>query len=39
MQLTYNLPAGEYAILDFNHDMKTGRPDTLEGMYAIVTLR
>jgi hypothetical protein len=39
MQLTYNLPAGEYAILDFNHDMKTGRPDTLEGMYTIVTLQ
>jgi hypothetical protein len=39
MQLTYDLPAGEYAILDFNHDTKTGRPDTLEGLYAIVTLR
>jgi hypothetical protein len=38
MQLTYDLPAGEYAILDFNHDSKTGRPDTLEGMYAVVTL-
>jgi hypothetical protein len=38
MQLTYDLPAGEYAILDFNHDMKTGRADTLEGMYAVVTL-
>jgi len=22
-----------------NHDPKTGRPDTLDGMYAIVTLR
>jgi hypothetical protein len=39
MQLTYDLPAGEYAILDFDHDMTTGRPDTLEGMYAVVTLR
>lgn len=39
MQLTYDLPAGEYAILDFNHDMKTGRADTLEGLYAVVTLR
>ncbi|MGH2932936.1 MAG: hypothetical protein ACRDL2_00260 [Gaiellaceae bacterium] len=39
MQLTYHLPAGEYALLDFNHDMKTGRPDTLEGVYAVVTLR
>jgi hypothetical protein len=39
MQLTYTLPAGEYALLDFDHDMKTGRPDTLEGMHAVVTLR
>jgi hypothetical protein len=39
MQLTYDLPAGEYAVLDFNHDLKTGRPDTLEGLYAVVTLR
>lgn len=39
MQFNYNLPAGRYAILDFNQDMKTGTPDTLEGMYAIVTLR
>jgi hypothetical protein len=38
MQLMYDLPAGEYAILDFNHDVKTGRPDTLEGM-SVVTLR
>jgi hypothetical protein len=38
MQLTYDLPAGEYAILDFNHDLKTGRADTLEGLYAVVTL-
>jgi hypothetical protein len=39
MQLAYGLPAGTYALLDFDHDMKTGRPDTLDGMYAIVTLR
>lgn len=39
MQLTYDLPAGTYAVLDFNQDMKTGTPDTLEGMYAIATLR
>jgi hypothetical protein len=39
MQLSYDLPAGEYAVLDFNQDMRTGRPDTLEGMYAVVTLR
>lgn len=39
MQLTYRLPAGEYALIDLNQDMKSGRPEALEGMYAIVTLR
>jgi len=39
MQLTYSLPAGEYALIDFNQDTKTGRPEALEGMYAIATLR
>jgi len=39
MQLTYDLPAGTYALLDFDHDLKTGRANTLAGMYAIVTLR
>jgi len=39
MQLTYDLPAGTYALIDFDHDLKTGRPDGLEGMYAVVTLR
>ena len=39
MQLTYKLPPGEYALIDFDHDMTTGRPQALEGMYAITTLR
>lgn len=39
MQLTYRLPAGEYALIDLNQDMKSGRPEALEGMYAVVTLR
>ena len=39
MQLTYRLPAGTYAALDFDQDMHTGRPETLEGMVAVVTLR
>jgi hypothetical protein len=39
MQLTYKLPAGEYALIDFDRDMATGRPQALEGMYAITTLR
>jgi hypothetical protein len=38
MQLTYNLPAGTYALLDYDQDLKTGRPNTMAGMYAIVTL-
>lgn len=39
MQLTYRLPAGEYALIDLNRDMKSGRPEALEGMYATITLR
>jgi uncharacterized membrane protein SirB2 len=39
MQVTYSLPSGTYALLDFDHDLKTGRANTLDGMYAIVTLR
>lgn len=39
MELTYRLPTGEYALIDLNHDMTSGRPEALEGMYAIVTFR
>jgi len=39
MQLTYTLPAGEYALIDFDNDITNGRPQALEGMYAITTLR
>jgi hypothetical protein len=39
MQLSYDLPAGEYALLDFDQDLKSGHPDTLEGLYAVVMLR
>lgn len=39
MQLTYRLPAGTYALIDFDQDMETGRPEAVEGMYAITTLR
>jgi hypothetical protein len=39
MRLTYALPAGTYALIDFNQDMTNGRPEALEGMYAIATLR
>lgn len=39
VQLTYDLPAGTYALIDFDDDLTTGRPEALEGMYAIATLR
>jgi hypothetical protein len=39
MRLTSKLPAGEYAVIDFNRNITNGRPEALEGMYAIATLR
>lgn len=39
MSLTYRLPAGTYAAIDFDPDMRTGRPDAVEGLATIVTLR
>jgi len=39
MQLTYRLPAGTYAAIDLDRDMRTGRPEALAGMVAVVTLR
>jgi hypothetical protein len=39
MQLTYRLYAGTYVAIDFDHDMRTGRPEALEGMVAVITLR
>lgn len=36
--LSYRLPAGTYALLSFQPDSRTGKPQTLEGMYAVVTL-
>lgn len=38
-QFSYRLPAGEYAVLSFQPDSRTGKPQALEGMYAVVTLR
>jgi hypothetical protein len=31
--------AGEYAMPDFNRDMNTRGAETLEGLYAVVTLQ
>lgn len=39
MQLSYHLPAGTYVAIDFDQDMRTNRPEALEGMVAVVTLR
>jgi hypothetical protein len=39
MQLTYRLPAGTYVAIDFDQDLRTGRPEALEGMVAVITLR
>lgn len=39
MQLSYKLPPGEYALIDFDQNMTNGRPEALEGMYTIARLR
>jgi len=38
MQLTYELRAGTYAAVDFDRDVRTGRPEALEGLVTVVTL-
>ena len=38
-QLSYRLPAGTYAVLCFQPDSRTGKPQTLDGLYTVVTLR
>ena len=39
IQFSYTLPAGTYALLCFQPDSRTGKPQALEGMYGITTLR
>lgn len=39
MQFTYHLPAGTYAALDLDQDMSTGRPEALNGLASVLTLR
>jgi hypothetical protein len=39
IQFRYKLPAGTYALLCFQPDTRTGKPQALEGMYGIATLR
>lgn len=38
-QFAYDLPAGQYAVVSFQPDSHTGKPQTLDGLYTIVTLR
>jgi len=38
-QFGYDLPAGRYAVVSFQPDSHTGKPQTLDGLYTIVTLR
>jgi hypothetical protein len=39
VELSYSLPAGRYALLCFQPDSDTGKPQALEGMYGVTTLR
>jgi hypothetical protein len=38
-EFAYTLPAGQYAVVSFQPDSHTGKPQTLDGLYTIVTLR
>lgn len=38
-QFAYTLPPGQYAVVSFQPDSHTGKPQTLDGLYTIVTLR
>jgi hypothetical protein len=38
IQFSYALPAGTYALLCFQPDTRTGKPQALEGMYGVATL-
>ena len=39
IQVTFHLPAGTYAAIDFDQDMRNGRPDSVEGFATVLTLR
>ena len=39
MQITFRVPAGTYAAIDFDQDMRSGRPEALEGFVTVLTLR
>jgi hypothetical protein len=38
-QFAYTLPPGQYAVVSFQPDSDTGKPQTLDGLYTVVTLR
>ena len=39
IQVTFRLPAGTYAAIDFDQDMRTGRPEADEGFATVLRLR
>jgi hypothetical protein len=39
MQFSYSVPAGTYALIGWQQDSKTGKPQALEGMYAVASFR
>ena len=36
--VSYAVPRGTYALIGWQQDTKTGRPQALEGMYAVTRL-
>jgi hypothetical protein len=39
IRFTYSVPAGTYALISWQEDARTGKPQALEGMYAVAKLR
>lgn len=39
IQVTFHLPAGTYALIDFDQDLSSGKPESLEGFAAVLTVR
>lgn len=39
IQFSYSVPAGRYALIGWQQDSETGRPQALEGMYTVADFR
>lgn len=39
IQFGYSVPTGTYALIGWQQDLKTGKPQALEGMYGVVRFR